>query len=40
MAYCDGKNDLVDICKIIKIGFEEAYEYFTILKREGLIEEI
>lgn len=40
ISYCDGKNDLVDICKIIKIGFEEAYEYFTILKREGLIKEI
>jgi aminopeptidase-like protein len=40
MAYCDGKNDLVDICKIIKIGFEEAYEYFTILKQEGLVQEI
>jgi aminopeptidase-like protein len=37
LAYCDGKNDLVDICEIINVDFEEAYAHYVNLLNEGLI---
>lgn len=37
LAYCDGKNDLVDICEIINVDFEEAHEHYVRLLNERLI---
>jgi aminopeptidase-like protein len=40
LAYCDGNNDLIDICNIIQIGFEEACAIFDLLRREKIVKDI
>ena len=37
LQYSDGKNDLSEISKIIKVSKKEAYKIYGILKRENLI---
>ena len=40
MAYCDGKNDLLNISQIIKVNIFDLKKVVEILLKNGLIEEI
>ena len=37
LDYCDGNNDLIDICDKLKIDFKSSIEYINILKNNKYI---
>lgn len=37
LDYCDGNNDLIDICDKLKIDFKSSIEYINILKKNKYI---
>lgn len=40
LAYCDGKNDLIDLCKIGNINPQRCIEIVNKLKEANLLEEV
>ena len=40
IAYCDGKNDVIDICNIVDCSPDDCIEVIKSLKAAGLIEVI
>jgi aminopeptidase-like protein len=37
LQYADGKNNLLEISKIIKLNYKNAYKIYNILKQKKLL---
>ena len=38
MAYCDGKTNIFDICKIINCDLYSLIKEYKLLKKENIVE--